>query len=1171
MSLSTNLISGLSSGFDWRSVIDQLMKIEHRPVDLVGKKKTEYEQKLKILQSLNTSLLGFKSKADELAKNNSLNYLITSVSTTSAQYGSSDFFTVKTSTDASPGSYTITMNDNSSVAQARKISSKSFTSYDTDLGLSGEFVINGRALKVEATDDLKDIAAKINNLNSGAGSTGVTASVLTVSSGDYRMILSSDNTGKDALTICDAGSDAQSILATGLGFTDGTTSIKNLISNGAQSEEFSSSSVSVGSLLGIKTAQSGTVTFGAVGNPNRFSLAVDLSGSITEIAANINKAASDVGSNITASVVSSTEDGVTTYRLKVLNTTSFTDHNHVLETLGILEGGQADVAEVHRSAAANTLTTAAGGGNATADGAWGQINTGGDANDIANGDTITFTGVNHIGTRVTGTYTITDKNTDTIQGLLTAVQNAFSAVDGGGYAVTAVIEDGKIKITDNASGDSLLKLSVTAHNEGGGSLDLGTITASMQGYSMQIQQGQDASIVIDGTAITSSSNVLNNVISGVTINLLAVESGTTVKMTVSRDYNSILSSVQELLDSYNQVLKVINEQIYYNQETKSAGFLQGDSTLLSIKSQMVEILTTTITGLPSTLSSLSMIGIHSQINYSDHSVDGKLTLDGDTFKNAFNDNFLGLKRIFIAEGSTTDADVEYVSHGNKTVAGTYEVNITQAATQAGVAGTEVLTSGIGAANVEVLSINQDGKIAAVILNGASGENGSSIDNIVNALNSELDSQYTQIIMGNVKNTNDMGETTAITNNTVWSALYSGGVAAGLSDGQVISFSGHRKNGTEVTGSYTIKEADVDTIQGFLSAIESAYNNEVSASINRNGYLVIADGKTGASKLDINITTPGNLNFGAVTTSNLVGSQRSTKNAGADAITETDTWNDLDGQTLSGGETIRFAGFKSNGEAVLGSYTVNTGDQLGVFLSAVETAYGGSVNAAFQDGRLVLTDGSDNSTLGIMLFEPEGGGVDFGTLSGGVTGRHSIDVTASKDGSDHLVLTHDDFGNAAFFSLSQGGAELGLGAVAAGLDVAGTINGEAATGAGRILTGSAPVAGQTTSVEGLIVKYTGTSTGSQGNVKITMGVGELFSRVLYDITNTIDGYLNYRMKSMAGRIDDFKDRIAQMEDRLNLKMESMVSRFVAMEKALARIQSMSSWLSGQINAATNAWR
>lgn len=1166
MAISTNLISGLSSGFDWRSMIDQLIEIEHRPVDLVENQKTEYEEKLEIFQSLNTSLLSFRTNAKNLASTDAFNLFTTTLSTTSAAYSASDFFSVSTTASAAPGSHTITMNANSSVATARKISSKSFESYDSALGLTGEFVINGRAMKVETNDDLNDLMTKINNLNSGANATEVTASILTVSSDNYRLILTSDNTGEDAFTIFDAGSDAQNILSTGLGFTDGTTTVKNLISNGAQSEGFSSSSVSIGSILGLSTGQSGTVTMGAAGNPNQFTVSIDISDSLTEIASAINTASSTAGSNITASVVSSTDDGVTIYTLKIVNTTSFSDDNHVLETLGIFQGDHTDEAEEHLSDTANATTSVPGpAGNVTADTVWEHINTGGDANNVTNLDTITFSGVNHIGTSVTGSYQINDKSTDTIQGLLTAIEDAFFNVDDD-YTVTATIENGKIKVVDDTTGDSLLSLSVTTNNEGGGSLNLGTITASIQGYTMELEEGKDASIIIDGTAIVSSSNIIDDAITGVTLNLLAVESGTTVNLNVSRDYDSILSSVQDLLDSYNEVITAINDQFYYDEKAKKAGPLQGDATLFSIKSSLVDILTQAITGLPSNLNSLSLIGINSVIDYSDHSSDGTLTLDKDTFLKTFNDNFLGLKRIFIAEGATTDSDVEYVTHGNDTVPGNYAINITQAATRANATGSVALTSGIGAADVETLTISQGDKIASVILNGAAGENGSSVDNIVNAINSEMEAEYSQSIMGDVKNTTDEAGTIAITNTTTWSAIY----GAGLGDDQEITFLGHKKDGTSISGTYTIDDADVDTIQGFLSAIESAYDNEVSASINTYGYLVITDSTTGSSELDIDITAPGSLNFGAVTTSNLVGDERNTKTAGASAITETDIWTDLDGQTLAGGEVIRFAGYKSDGTAVEGSYTVDLGHQLGQFLTAIETAYGGSVNASFQDGRLVLTDGTTNSTIGITIFEPDGKGIDFGVLSGGVTGRYAMDVTASKDGSDRLVLTHDDYGSAASFSLNQSGADLGLGAVTAGLDVEGTINGEAATGAGQILTGDAPPEDGSTSVEGLVIRYSGTATGSQGYVKITMGAAELFSRAIHDVTNTIDGYLDYRMESMTERIDYFEDQIADLEARLDRKMENMINQFVAMELALSKIQNISSWLSGQVNAASGAW-
>jgi flagellar hook-associated protein 2 len=63
---STNLISGLSSGFDWRSMVDQLIAIDHRQVDLVANKKTDYANKLVEWQGVNSKLLALKTSASAL-------------------------------------------------------------------------------------------------------------------------------------------------------------------------------------------------------------------------------------------------------------------------------------------------------------------------------------------------------------------------------------------------------------------------------------------------------------------------------------------------------------------------------------------------------------------------------------------------------------------------------------------------------------------------------------------------------------------------------------------------------------------------------------------------------------------------------------------------------------------------------------------------------------------------------------------------------------------------------------------------------------------------------------------------------------------------------------------------------------------------------------------------
>jgi flagellar hook-associated protein 2 len=196
---------------------------------------------------------------------------------------------------------------------------------------------------------------------------------------------------------------------------------------------------------------------------------------------------------------------------------------------------------------------------------------------------------------------------------------------------------------------------------------------------------------------------------------------------------------------------------------------------------------------------------------------------------------------------------------------------------------------------------------------------------------------------------------------------------------------------------------------------------------------------------------------------------------------------------------------------------------------------------------------------------------FGSLStsnsGGQEGRYAMEITASNDGSDHLVLTYDRHGSDFSFTVEEDtdtglwtGSQTTPVEVNNGQDVAGTINGEAATGKGQILTGDAG----STGVEGLMLKYTGTDTGPAGSVILTLGVAERFDRALYNITDSVDGYLSFKLDSLKNSIEDYATRIEESEARLELKIESMINRFVAMEIAIAEIQSQSQWLISQIN-------
>ena len=171
------------------------------------------------------------------------------------------------------------------------------------------------------------------------------------------------------------------------------------------------------------------------------------------------------------------------------------------------------------------------------------------------------------------------------------------------------------------------------------------------------------------------------------------------------------------------------------------------------------------------------------------------------------------------------------------------------------------------------------------------------------------------------------------------------------------------------------------------------------------------------------------------------------------------------------------------------------------------------------------------------------------------------ITASNDGSDHLKLSNDYYGSGYSFTVDSSLWSASPVTVSNGKDIAGTINGEVAKGSGQTLTGDKDAA----NIAGLVIKYTGTTVGNVGNIKYTVGIGELFDRALYNITDPYDGYLAFKMNSLSDQMSAKDDDIAQINARLDKQKETMTNRFVQMEIALNKIQTQSSWLSSQLSS------
>jgi flagellar hook-associated protein 2 len=183
-----------------------------------------------------------------------------------------------------------------------------------------------------------------------------------------------------------------------------------------------------------------------------------------------------------------------------------------------------------------------------------------------------------------------------------ALQSTASGT-ANGFKVTVADDDG-----NNTDGSGLSRLAYDPQN-GVGQMTLAQAAANTQA-------------TINGISVTSASNTLSGVISGISFNLGKV---TTQPVTVNATQNTaaIQSNVTAFVSAFNALNTFLATETKYDPTSGVAAPLQGDSTAVSIQNQMHNLISK-VTGASSTFSTLSSLGIQLQ-------TDGSLQLDNTTF------------------------------------------------------------------------------------------------------------------------------------------------------------------------------------------------------------------------------------------------------------------------------------------------------------------------------------------------------------------------------------------------------------------------------------------------------------------------------------------------------------------------------------------------------------
>ena len=318
----------------------------------------------------------------------------------------------------------------------------------------------------------------------------------------------------------------------------------------------------------------------------------------------------------------------------------------------------------------------------------------------------------------TGTITLQSGDADPIEievsaaagnDTLSAVRDAINAADAG-VAASIVFDGSQFRLTVRAEASGTAN-ALTMTDDTNLNLDLA---------GNEISEAADATLVVEGLPITSSSNKVTGVIPGVTLDLLTETTGQPITVEVAQDTDGVVESVQTLVEKYNE----LNEFFGEHDNRERPGVLAGDPTARSIQSQLRNLITAGLPGIPfGGIRALSSIGV---------SFDGRsgdATLDTSKLRDLLATDFKAIGDLFLSSGRASHPRVQYAGATSSTVDGTYAIEVTQAAEQATLTGSSVITQ---LAQDETLTIGVGGESVDVALTA-----GQTLADVVDAVNAAL--------------------------------------------------------------------------------------------------------------------------------------------------------------------------------------------------------------------------------------------------------------------------------------------------------------------------------------------------------------------------------------------------------------------------------------------------
>ncbi|MBU1169637.1 MAG: flagellar filament capping protein FliD [Proteobacteria bacterium] len=226
-----------------------------------------------------------------------------------------------------------------------------------------------------------------------------------------------------------------------------------------------------------------------------------------------------------------------------------------------------------------------------------------------------------------GTETLNDIQTsiDAIAGI-TATVNYDSTTGTYSLGVENDAAQGRVDLTysDSDSGAGLSNM-----------MDTGATIAATK-----------ALLNINNIDVERDGNTIDDLISGLTLNLTGEDPTETITVSVAANFNDSKTKIDSFVESFNNVISTLDSLQSYSSDSGTAGNLLGDSTANSLRSGLRRMIFSSINGISSSVNSLSRLGIEVEES-------GKLSFNSSTFTTAMQDNTEDVTSFFTNDTSSS--------------------------------------------------------------------------------------------------------------------------------------------------------------------------------------------------------------------------------------------------------------------------------------------------------------------------------------------------------------------------------------------------------------------------------------------------------------------------------------------------------------------------------------